>query len=276
METRLAEVDRMMNRYNRRRGWALVWMIGAVLGGCGPIERPVPVDEEGEEVAVPAPGESWLELLEQRPVGETSVRPVVELVFDQYLDRNTFTSYGAISVSSGGGLTQFGETSYWMTRKTLRFTPRSDLEAGLVYQINLSGGEGLRSVVGSPLIPGTVLGEFRTSAEVEGEGSSLARRVVERGEIERILEAKCQGCHGDQRWGLPEMEVGSLWRTRSEQVDLFLVEPYAPERSYLMHKILPDYPERRFTVQPPPWSEVGPLSLEEVELIEHWIASGAQ
>ena len=260
-----------------KRGWVGVCLMGGavlILGiGCGPIEGPVLVDDEGEPVPVPEPLEDWLRVISVEPLEEVSVRPVVAIEFNAYLDPATFSSFGAIQMNSGG-LGRWGYTDYRMTRKTLLFRPNGDLEPELEYRIVMPGGAGFRSVVGSPLFPATTLPVVISTDELAPEGP-IQRGAVRAAEVEEIFEGHCNQCHGDPQWQLPSLEPERLVGARSGQVDRFLVEPYHPGRSYLMHKILPDYPDRRFTVQPPPWSEAEALTMEQIEKIEDWIANGA-
>ncbi len=61
----------------------------------------------------------------------------------------------------------------------------------------------------------------------------------------------------------------------TQQPDLLLVQPFDPERSYLMHKLLWDYPLREGTAQPTPWDGGAPLPEQDLRLIERWIRGGA-
>ena len=62
---------------------------------------------------------------------------------------------------------------------------------------------------------------------------------------------------------------------RADEVDEVIVIRYDAADSYLMHKIIPDYPLRRYGVQPPTWSDAEPLTANEIALIEDWIRVGA-
>lgn len=95
-------------------------------------------------------------------------------------------------------------------------------------------------------------------------------------EVSPLIEERCAGCHRDEQWGLNPLTYDSLLGAKSTQTDQFLVRAGDPQDSYLMRKILPDYPEREFTVQPPPWSDVERLDRQELLLIEGWIAAGAR
>ena len=240
--------------------------------GCAPLEPDLPVDEEGEPIDLPPPGEDWLFFESVEPQEEISTRPTIEINFNSYLDPETFNSYGTFRMRSGG-LTNAGRVDYWMTRRQLRFRPNADLEPRLSYQLQLLADD-LRSITGSPLHTLAILPRLHTSEDLEPT-DPLRRPEVSWEEVEAIFEIHCNDCHSDPNWMLPELTRESLIHKRSEQVDARLVEPFSAPRSYLMHKILPDYPLRRKEVQPPSWSDAPPLSMTDVERIEHWIANGA-
>lgn len=266
----------------KKRGWSpkralslLLFCSLPTLLNCGPIEEAVPLDEEGEPIAIPEPGEEWLRIVEVTPQEITETREEIFIYFDQYLNPRTFRSFGLVQLSSGGWR-RSGQVEYYMTRKAIGFRPNNNYEPEFRYQLVFIGGEELRSATGSPLWPQTVLGELKTGESLQQSRLVSRRPSVPWSEVEEIFEAHCQVCHGDESWRLPDLLATDLTEVRSQQVDGFLIEPFAPGRSYLMAKILPDYPNRRFTVQPPPWSDAAPLTIEQVEKIEHWIANGAR
>ncbi|RDV38777.1 hypothetical protein DV096_08240 [Bradymonadaceae bacterium TMQ3] len=262
-----------MHRHNAtllRRIGTLTLCLG--LASCGPIEPPPPTDADGEPIPRPAPLDDWLRVVDVTPTHAIAVRPTIEVRFNAYLDPGTFNSYSALSLRSGG-LTSGGRIDYRMTRKTLRLRPRSDLIEGLRY--TLFASRDLRSVTGAPLFPDTPAPERFTDASLPGS-PPLDRPEVRWSNIAPIVERSCNACHNDPDWRLPRLTPDALRQTRSTQVDAPLVMPFEPAQSYLMHKILPDYPLRRFTVQPPPYSDAAPLSLDEIERIEDWIAQGAR
>ncbi len=241
------------------------------LGACGQIEPDEPVDADGDPLDMPDPGEEWLYVTDITPDDELSVRPTIAIEFNQYLDATTFNSFGTVRLASRGHL-RSGRVEYRMTRKTLLFRPTSPLEPGIDYQLRWLADD-LRSIVGSPLFPGSMFPSYRPDPDLDVADPDERPRVGW-DEVEEIFDQSCNFCHADPDWMLPELTRDGLVGRRSEQVERLLVEPYHPERSYLMHKILPDYTDRRHTVQPPPWSEAE-LSIDDVERIEHWIAAGA-
>lgn len=248
-------------------------LVAVAAFGCGELEPEPPVDGDGEPIDVPAPMEEWLFFSDVRPAETLSVEPTIEFEFNEYVAPDTFSTLGAVRLVSGG-LEWSGRVDYRMSRKTVVFEPTRPLEPGLRYHLRWNADD-VRSVTGSPLHPLALLPTYTVDEDSDSEVAPLARPEVVWEDVEPIFEHHCSGCHGDDAWQLPPMERDALVRTRSEQVDYRLVEPYHPARSYLMHKILPDYPERRFTHQPPPYSDAPPLSDEDIERIEHWIAGGA-
>lgn len=245
------------------------------LWACGEIDPAPPVNDEGEIIPLPAPLEPWLFVTDISPKDEISQRPTIAVEFNAYLDSSTFTTFGTTQLRSGG-FTYTGQTDYRMTRRALVFRPNAELEPELTYTLRFPGAANLRSVTGSPLHPLTVLPQF-SAVEDLGDSVPLIRPAVTWEEVEEIFEVHCNDCHGQSQWegGLPHLTPQGLIGRRSQQVDAYLVEPFQPARSYLMHKILPDYPIRRFTVQPPPWHDGEELTLNQIERIEHWIANGA-
>lgn len=239
---------------------------------CGPIDPAPPTDQDGEPIPQPEPLDDWLRVVEVAPPSSISTRPTIEVRFNAYLDPSTVDSYSTLVLRSGG-IGASSQIDYRMARKTLRLRPRTDLVAELRYTLRVTPG--LRSVTGAPLFPNTAAPE-RFTDETLAPSPALERAPVRWSDIQPIFERSCNSCHGDPRWQLPTLEPDALRRTRSTQIDAPLVLPFEPARSYLMHKILPDYPRRRFTVQPPPYSDAPPLSLDEIERIEDWIAQGAR
>ena len=246
--------------------------LALLFASCGPIEEEPLLDADGEPVALPGPYDQWLTFSAVSPEEEISLRPTIAIEFDAYLNGDTFNSFGAARLQSGG-IHESGRVQYRMTRKTILFRPNRQLEPELNYILRWTADD-LRSVTGAPLHPYALLPSFVTNEELE-DSPPLDFPSVGWQEVEEIFDNHCNFCHGDPGWQLPSLERDELISQRSEQVDAYLVEPFHPERSYLMHKILPDYPIRRFTVQPPPWSDAAPLSIDDIERIEFWIAAGA-
>lgn len=250
-------------------GWPLMALL---LWGCAPIEDPEPPQVDGEEIALPPPGVDWLSVEDVEPQEAISLRPTVAVTFNQYLDSETFNSFGAMRLRSRG-ITQSGAIKYQIATRTVYFRPGADLEPQLEYLLEWRASD-VQSVEGAPLHPMVLLPRYTTDEELDPT-PPLERSAVTWEEVEAIFDRSCNQCHGDPNWQLPSLEYDHLVGGRSEQVDRYLVEPLFPTRSYLMHKILADYPDRLYGVQPPPWSDAPPLEEEELILIEDWIATGA-
>lgn len=96
-----------------------------------------------------------------------------------------------------------------------------------------------------------------------------------------IFAERCVGCHfiEDQppRLFLPEQALPLLLEGRSPTVALRWVEPGAPERSYLMLKMLGTHATvgGAGTIMPPVFDGVEPTPPEALETVRAWIAGGA-
>ena len=240
---------------------------------CVP-EEPRPIfDDQGEEIPVPDPGELWLRIQSVEPTEDLSTRPAIAITFNQYIDPSTFISFSAARLASGG-LSYGGNATYRMTRRQVIFYPHASLEPDLTYRLEWTADD-VESISGSPYLREPRAPRFRVRDDLDVDPAPSRPQVTWQ-QVEEIFDAHCNYCHGSDRWHhLPALTPASLIGRPSSQVDAPLVAPTQPTRSYLMHKILPDYPLRRFTVQPPPWSDAEPLSLEQIEQIEDWIANGA-
>lgn len=263
----------MTRRFDSPLNLGLAALLCAALPGCGSIDPPPAVDEKGDVIPTPRPFEKWLRFTEITPADEIPLRPTIKIEFNDYLDPTTFNSFSSVQLASGGYVSN-GQIDYWITQRALYFRPASALEPDLLYELRLPGSKNLRSAAGSPLHPDLAFPTMHARQELE-PAPAPTRPLVTWEEVKEIFDASCNSCHGDPSWGLPQLTPQGLVGAPSEQVDAALVEPFAPAHSYLMHKILPDYPKRRFTAQPPPWSDASPLNTDEIELIEHWIAHGA-
>ena len=94
--------------------------------------------------------------------------------------------------------------------------------------------------------------------------------------VRQIIDERCADCHGDEDWPkLNPLTRESLVGRSSDQLNEPLVRPYDPPDSYLMHKLLWDYPVRQGEPQPPAWAGGKQLPRDELLTIEGWIAAGA-
>lgn len=255
-------------------------LIGALaISACGQIEPEPLKDEDGELVPVPKPYEPWLYVTKVEPsldADTIAARQRFTLTFNDYLNPESFTSYD-VAVLASGGYRLFGSARYVMTRKQLIWRPNGATTPGLEYTFSLTLPD-VRSATGSPLWPETPKGVFIASDKNNDDFTfpfdDRPRSFA--ADIEPIIEAKCARCHRDPQWGLNPLTRERLLLAPSTQRDRLLVRPGVPAGSYLMHKLLPDFTDRLYTVQPPPW-DADSVALTEDELwsFERWIEGGA-
>ena len=244
-----------------------------LLAGCGEIEPQPPVDEDGEPIALPGPYDHWLEIDRISPAsGDLAAQPQIAVRFNDYIDDDSFRSYAFGSLSSAG-VGASGDADYIMTDKTVVWRPWGVLETSLIYSFRITGD--VTSATGSPLLqpaewPTYLIDPEATSTEV------VELPDARWTDVEPIFEAKCASCHQDPQFGLNPLTYDSLIGAKSDQVDLYLVRPRDPSDSYLMQKLLWDYPDIEFVHQPPKWAGGEELSREELLTVEGWIASGAR
>jgi hypothetical protein len=244
----------------------------AVSAACVEIEPDPPVDEEGEPIAVPDPFDPWLEIADISPApGEIAPSSRLALTFNDYIDDDSFDSY-AFGVLNSGGVRASGSARYIMTDKTVVWRPYSNLEPGLLYQFRVT--ENLVSATDAPLLAPAQWPEFKASREATPV-ETVELPDVRWDDVAPIFEAKCASCHHEPQRGLNPLTYDSLLGARSTQTDLFLVRPGDAPDSYLMRKLLWDYPDIEFTHQPPAWAGGEELEREELLVVEGWIAGGA-
>ena len=254
----------------------LVWLgLVAVTAGCVPIEEPPLLDETGEPIPIPQAYDRWLQVVEVLPEASVvSPEASFTLIFNAYLQDDALLDYATVFLSSGG-LRAYGAVRHVVSRRALVFEPYGPLEPGLVWSLHVDPTR-LQSVTGAPASIGP-LPEFRVEEEVEEPTPALPLLAPPSRwpRVEAIFARKCFNCHRDPSWGLNPLRPETLIGERSEQVDRYLVRPFDAADSYLLHKVLPDFPLRRFTVQPPPWSGAERLTPAELLVVEGWIDAGA-
>ncbi len=202
--------------------------------------------------------------------GLLPVNPRIDIVFNRYLDTEELTYFNAISLESGG-VRAWDRAVYRLTGKRATLIVRSELQGSLYYDMSFNP-EVLRSVEGYPFVgPDSIRFEVG-----DGLAEYPAPQVPEWSDVAPLFAA-CDECHGDEEWSLPRVDREGMVGVWSQQApSLLLVRPGDASQSYLMHKILPDYPLRDGTVQPPPWAGLSALSEGELDLVERWIQGGAQ
>lgn len=203
-------------------------------------------------------------------VGVPVNQPLV-LTFSEYLDANSFEYFNALDVRSGS-IRGRGRTRYSAVDKSLTFFPTRAMRPGLIYTLTVSP-ENVRSVFGEELLV-----DFSVRFETGDLSVDQERRITslsfER-DITPIFEAGCS-CH-QQDPSLASLRYGDLVGVASSQLgDRLLVLPFEPADSYLLQKLLPDYPNRLLEPMPPSWSSGPELSLADLRAVEHWIAGGAE
>jgi hypothetical protein len=255
-----------------------IWPLLGLLCACGDIDPAPPVDDEGKIIPLPKPLDTWLDLRLVQDDGEGfALNPVLVVQADTYMDDDTLISYAGGQLTSGG-LGGGGALHHVFTQRRLYWTPSRPLIDGLEYRATFALPD-VRSVTGSPPLPPATLTRLAI-ADGTRPAQALPPEILETpgwDEIAPILTARCGGCHGQAAWPLlVPMERDALVNTRDARTDRPLVRPFDPADSYLLHKLLPDYPDRRGTQQPPPWSDdPTPLTPAQLLKIERWIAGGA-
>jgi hypothetical protein len=264
----------------RWRKWAGL-VVAGLAAGChwvGPLETAKDSQADASATGdVRTGARAWIESI--RP-DRTSIpeRPVVRVQFETYLEDESFQSYNAARMTSGE-LTFGGTADYHMVDRTIAWRPNGPLPTGLRLRFELSAS--IEGVLGRTFPSALTLRTYRP-----GESGDTGTEPLDSGNVEPetpdwsdidvLFEAKCRGCHGADSWNLNPLTYESLVGEPSIRVDRMLVRPYDAPDSYLMHKLLWDYPERRGMPQPPPWSEAGEeLPEAELRAIERWIEAGA-
>lgn len=249
----------------------ILLVLGSV--ACGSIDPEAPVDDKGKVIPLPQPFDTFLKVEKTSPEpGPVGLRPVIRVEFSDYLDNDSWVDRSAVTFASGGQ-TRNGRITSVFSQKALLFQPRSNLVEGLKYKMSFKRAQ-FYSYNDAPLEEKPEALEFLASSDVEEMVFELPDPYWE--DVKPIFEKKCDTCHGDENWGQIRLEYDSIVGRRSEQVDRFLVKAFDSSDSYLIHKILDDFDGRKFTVQPPPWSDGVPLTDDEVLIIDRWVELGAR
>lgn len=236
----------------------------ALLLTFGCVENPplpfLPYDRPLVAVAVDPP-------VDQGPVARN---PLITLSFNTYLAPGPLTYYNTLGLRSGG-IRANGITEYRMVDKALVWRTTRSMRPDLYYTLTIQK-DVLFTVTGQPYQGVEQLqylaGDF-SAAIPPAEPAPVWEDVAP------IFEP-CGACHDDPEWRLPAMTWEGLVNQPSAQQDKLMVRPFDPPGSYLLHKLLDDYPDREGTSQPPAWAGLDHLDLEDLRLIEAWIAGGAQ
>lgn len=247
-----------------------ILLVSLALSACGSIDPEPITDEDGNPIIMPGPFDDHLGVTALYGA-EVGVRPTLRFQFDAFVNEDQLLDFGVVALSSGG-IAASGRIRWQMSSRTMAFRPFNPLVAGLRYRPSIDASR-VFSVTGAPL--GAIeLPEFVVSDEIEEPEFELP--MVRWAAVDDVFRAKCRSCHADPQWQLNPLTYASLVGGASAQTDELLVVPFDPGDSYLLHKVIEDYPVRRFSVQPPPWSNAATLTAEEVVLIERWVATGAR
>jgi hypothetical protein len=267
---------------------ALALTVGAV-SGCLALEPP---PTQGEDVYTPPRSATTLKLtgISPKPSSEQGAAPTIWLSFDQYLDPALIGFHDTLSLTSGGvGFTV--RAHYELVDKRIVGRLTRPLEHGLAYVL-APKYDNIRSLLGAYMEAAPLI-EFTVGAPdpvVDTLEPSTARVPSWEQDISPMLEEGCT-CHTltlrpDDWFDIPPLTYEALVQQPSTQrPDLMRVEPLEPTRSYLMHKLLSDYPTRRGGEMPPRWAEEAsrpgiqisykPLSYDALRVVELWIRAGA-
>ena len=245
---------------------ACVFLVAAGAAGCGLLD----LTDDGDDAA---PSRRPLRLESLQPSADTlSPTPTIRIGLSDYPDTSTFDS-GAVAILRAGGLTWAGTADYRMVDRELVWSASRPLPTGVRVELILN--DEISAVTGAPFDVTTPAQRWTIAAD--GASAEVdPRSDITWADVAPVFDARCNGCHGDPERDLPPMTREALLSRRSEQVDRPLVRPFDAAGSYLMHKLLSDYPDRRYQRQPPPWSENGTeLPEEQLRRIEAWIDAGA-
>jgi hypothetical protein len=256
-------------------------LLASLTIACGPVDPPPPTDDDGNVIPLPGAYDDWLrfELVELHEPDRTSLplRPVFALQANTYLDGTPLISYVGGTIQSGG-ISTGGDLVHIFTQRRLYWMPYRPLIDGLEYRVTFTLRD-MRSVTGAPPLPPATVTALKIADATRPDGAMPAelRGGATWEQVSQIFAARCWSCHGQPEWPLLDpLTHRSLTTRRDLYTDRPLVRPFSPHSSYLLHKVLPDYPDRRGTTQPPPWSDdPTPLTEQELLTLERWIAVGA-
>lgn len=274
------------------RGWsrAITAVLALlIISGCI-IEKPPPPDMEEEpppDVREVPPYTDPVKVVGLFPrSGSNGVPRNTELwvEFDQYLNPDELGIVSTIQLQSGG-VTAISRVQYQMVDKRVVASLRSPLLENFEYNMVINNSV-VTSVSGAPMVS-PAIGRFTTGTGFTDNVAVQPEPVW--ADIEPIINEGC-GCHTLESYPDPWFDIPALTYDRMvlqpsiQRPDVSLVEPFEPWNSYLMHKALPDYPDRDGTAMPPLWADDTELAVEvshralsadELRLIEDWIQVGA-
>jgi hypothetical protein len=196
----------------------------------------------------------------------------ITVTFNQYLDTDTFAYHNAFSLNSGG-IWANGYARYRMTDRSLTFFPIRDMRPELIYTLSVNA-DTVTALGGVPLTSPFSL-HFQTAASGTIDQHRLQSALSFVSDIEPIVTRSCD-CHALDDSLVP-ISRDALCGVEAEGYQgRLLVVPFDPPHSYLMHKLLWDYPDRLLSGMPPAWDARSPLEVSQIGQIETWIVTGAR
>lgn len=167
------------------------------------------------------------------------------LTFDEYLEPGALERGRVLELRSGAHRVP-ATLRYDLVRRSLQLIPGETLAPLLLYRLSVVRPELVRDLTGNELAPLPEL-TFVTGREPGLAPSLGPERSSLQQAVQRLLDDRCVACHGEPRdAGLPDLRrltrsVGRLARTRADRP---ILVPGHPAESYLLHKVLPAYPDR--------------------------------
>ncbi|MCK9524205.1 MAG: hypothetical protein M0R76_14370 [Proteobacteria bacterium] len=205
------------------------------------------------------------------------VDQVIRLRFREHLDVRTIQN--ALFRLYSGPLEKWLTVIYDPVPRELVIWPGSDMRAGVVWELSLR--EGMRDISGREVAAG-VVARFITSEERSGE-QPFPRTAWS--QVAPVFAQHCQSCHSAPKpfAGLDMSDAEAWQRTALNAPSdgwptAVRLMPYRPADSYLIRKILDDYPLRAGQQMPRTMEDAdtrAPLTFDEQQIIAHWILSGA-
>lgn len=153
---------------------------------------------------------------------------------------------------------------------TLTATPVDPFEPNLTYTWEVDETR-LRGSGGRPVAP---VAPYRMPVAADASDPEPEEPVVVRwDDVAPIVAQRCDPCHNDAP--LEPIRPPALALRSTVFEERRLVAPYDAPRSYLVEKLVPEYPDRFGAIMPPPWGEQPPLTTEELRMLVDWVADGA-
>ncbi len=185
----------------------------------------------------------------------------LRVVFDHYLEPNL--GLDASATLGSGAATFAARITYDPVARALLVVPLVTLRADLGYTLTVHA-DAIRGYAGETLAADVTLG-FR-AGRAAAPRTALPPVDFDR-ELRPVLEAKCD-CHGPEPAVYPPLDPESLVGQPSQrQPDRTLVQPGRALHSYLVQRVLPDYPGVRGLPMPLD----APLSDDELRALVSWV-----